>query len=132
VVAEEARAQVDLRVASVVEGEKVVSEILNLKPVLKGATINITGGLNRPPMERTPKIVEFYHKARALAAELGFDLPEGGTGGGSDGQLAAALGVPTLDGMGAVGEGGHAMNERISIKDMPERAALLARLLETL
>lgn len=132
VVAEECKAEVDLRVSSMAESEKVVPEILNLKPVLKGATIEVTGGVNRPPMERTPKIVEMYHKAKALAAELGFDLPETGTGGASDGNFTAALGVPTLDGLGAVGDGGHAQHEFVTIKHMPERAALLTRLFETI
>ena len=132
VVAAEAHAEVDIRVASMADGDRIVPEILNLKPVLDGTTIKVTGGLNRPPMERTPKIVEMYKKAQALAAELGFDLDEAGTGGGSDGNFTAALGVPTLDGLGAFGEGGHSVNEWISIPHMPERAALLARLLETL
>lgn len=132
VVAAEARAQVDLRVASMEEAQKVVSEILNLKPVLEGTTIKVTGGLNRPPMERTPKIVDMYMRAKALAEELGFDLPESGTGGGSDGNFTAALGTPTLDGLGAYGAGGHSVDEWISIPHMPERAALLARLFETL
>jgi len=132
VIAAEAHAEVDLRVATKAEGERVVKEILNLKPQIEGATISVTGGMNRPPMERTPKIVEAYHFAKKLAAELGFELHESGTGGGSDGNFTAAIGTPTLDGLGAVGAGGHAESEYLIIKHMPERAALLARLFETL
>ena len=111
VIAAEAHAEVDLRVATKAEGERVVKEILNLKPQIEGATISVTGGMNRPPMERTPKIVEAYHFAKKLAAELGFELHESGTGGGSDGNFTAAIGTPTLDGLGAVGAGGHAESE---------------------
>ncbi len=132
VVAAECNIQVDLRVKSAVEAERVVPEIMNLKPVLEGAKLEVTGGMNRPPMERTPKIVEMYQKAKSLAAELGFDLPETGTGGGSDGNFTAALGVPTLDGLGSVGEGGHGPVEFVIAEHMPQRAALLTRLFETI
>lgn len=132
VIAAEAHARVDLRVVTVTEGKRIVEEILDLKPRLEGATIKVTGGMNRPPMERTPKIVEAYHHAKKLAAELGFELHESGTGGGSDGNFTAAIGTPTLDGLGAVGAGGHAESEYLIIKHMPERAALLTRLFETL
>jgi glutamate carboxypeptidase len=132
VVAAEARAEVDIRVTTQAEGERLVKEILNLRPQIEGAKISVAGGMNRPPMERTPKIVETYHFAKKLAAELGFELHESGTGGGSDGNFTAAIGTPTLDGLGALGGGGHADNEYVIIKHMPERAALLARLLETL
>jgi glutamate carboxypeptidase len=131
-VAAECNIQVDLRVKSAVEAERVVPEIMNLKPVLEGAKLEVTGGMNRPPMERTPKIVEMYQKAKSLAAELGFDLPETGTGGGSDGNFTAALGVPTLDGLGSVGEGGHGPVEFVIAEHMPQRAALLTRLFETI
>jgi glutamate carboxypeptidase len=132
VIAAEAHAMVDLRVAQASDVDRVVGEILSLKPVLKGTTVKVTGGLNRPPMERTPEIVALFEKARELAGELGFEVKELGTGGGSDGNFTAAVGCPTLDGLGAVGEGGHALHEYIEIPRMPERAALLARLIETL
>lgn len=100
--------------------------------MLGGTSIKVTGGIGKLPMERTPKIVEGYVWAKKLAAELGFDLPEAGTGGCSDGNLAASLGVPTLDGLGAMGDGAHRENEYVIIRHMPERAALDARLQETL
>lgn len=132
VVAAEARAVVDLRFVTMKDGEEAEEKIRSLQPVLKGARIEVSGGINRPPLERGPHIVALYEKARLLAAELGFDLPEGATGGGSDGCFTAAMGVPTLDGLGVDGAGAHAENEHIIIGDIPRRAALLVRLLETL
>lgn len=129
VVAESARAEIDLRVSTKEEGEKVTRQILSLKPVLPGAQITVTGGLNRPPMERTPTIVKLFQQAQVIGKELGLDLIEAGTGGGSDGQFPAALGIPTLDGLGCPGDGGHAVTEHIIIQHLPERAALLASLL---
>jgi glutamate carboxypeptidase len=89
----------------------------------------VTGGINRPPMERTRAGVALYKKARALAAELGFELPEAATGGASDGNFTAALGIATLDGLGAVGEGAHAPHESIAVEHLAPRTALLAALL---
>jgi len=129
VVADSAQASVDLRVSSLEEGERIVKEILALKPILPGVEIEVTGGLNRPPMVRTPQIVALYQEARKVASELGLDLPEGSTGGGSDGNFTAALGVPTLDGLGAMGHGAHATHEHIVIEKLPQRTALLASLL---
>ena len=106
-----------------------MKEILSLKPILPGVEIEVTGGLNRPPMVRTPQIVALYQEARKVASELGLDLPEGSTGGGSDGNFTAALGVPTLDGLGAMGHGAHATHEHIVIEKLPQRTALLASLL---
>jgi len=102
-----------------------------LRPILPGAKLEIRGGFNRPPME--PKMsAALYVKARALAKELGIALGEAFVGGGSDGNFTAALGVPTLDGLGVVGEGAHSPHENIVVRAMPERAALLAGLLTTL
>jgi glutamate carboxypeptidase len=129
VVAAHAEAEIDLRVRTLAEAERVVPRILGLQPVLPGARVTVRGGLNRPPMERTPAIARLYGRARALAAELGFDLPEAATGGASDGNFTAAVGTPTLDGLGAVGDGGHALHEHIEVAAMAPRAALLARLL---
>ena len=126
-----AEASVDCRVSSVAEGDRVVQAMLGLRPVNPATSITVTGGLNRPPMERTPAIVAMFERARTFAAEMGLPLGEAGTGGGSDGNFTAALGTPTLDGMGAVGEGGHAVDEYLILRFMPERAALLARLLQT-
>lgn len=131
VVAAAAEALVDLRVTSAAEGDRATRAILGLEPVLAGARIEVTGGLNRPPMERTPAIARLYEHARGLAAELGFELPEGASGGGSDGNFTAALGVPTLDGLGACGHGAHSLEEHILPARLPERTALLFRLLDT-
>ena len=91
--------------------------------------LTITGGINRPPMERKAGTIALFKKARTLAAELGFDLEEAATGGGSDGNFTAALGVPTLDGMGAVGEGAHAAHESVVIEHLVPRTALLAAMI---
>jgi glutamate carboxypeptidase len=132
VVPAEAEAEIDLRVATVAEGERVVPAILGLQPVIPGATLTVTGGLNRPPMERTPGIAALFERARALGASFGHTVTEAATGGGSDGQFAAALGIPTLDGLGVNGDGAHALGEHILTDSVPHRAALIAALLHTL
>jgi glutamate carboxypeptidase len=99
-----------------------------LRPILRGAKLEIRGGFNRPPMERKT-CADLYALARTLAKEMGLNLGEVTVGGGSDGNFTAALGVPTLDGLGAVGEGAHSPTERVVIRSLPERAALLASLL---
>ncbi len=131
VVAEEAWAKVDLRVMTQAEGDKVVREILAIQPVGK-AKVEITGGLNRPPMERHAIAVALYEKANCLAQELGFSYEQGGTGGGSDGNFTAALGVPTLDGMGGVGHGAHSSDEYMFVDQLPVRTAILAELIREL
>jgi glutamate carboxypeptidase len=90
----------------------------------------VTGGINRPPLERV-RAAALYRKARTLARSLGLEVEEASTGGGSDGNFSAALGIPTLDGLGAVGDGAHAVHEHIVIRELPRRAALLAALLAT-
>ena len=132
VVAAEARAEVDLRVANSKDGERLVAMIYDLRAQLPGTQVNVTGGMNRPPMERTPAIAALFERARHIAAELDLTLTETGTGGGSDGNFTAALGVPTLDGLGAVGDGGHALHEQVIVASLPQRAALLAALLTRL
>lgn len=131
VVAQAARAEVDLRVATLAEAERVVPAILSRQAETSGTTVTISGGLNRPPMERSPQVVRLYQLAEQLAAELGIEICEGSTGGGSDGNFTAALGVPTLDGLGAVGDGGHALHEFLYVEKIPERTALLAKLLQS-
>lgn len=126
VVPNRAHVEVDLRVTSAAEGERIVNAIQSLQPQLPGARLEIVGGLNRPPMGRTPLVVEAFHRAKAIAAGIGLELQEGSTGGASDGNFTAALGVPTLDGLGAVGNGGHAVDEHVIASSLPERAALLA------
>ena len=101
-----------------------------LKPELPGARLEVRGSIDRPPMERTTETVRLFEIARSVAAELGLDLKEGSTGGASDGNLTSALGIPTLDGLGPVGDGAHAVDEHVEIESIPHRAALLAGLIE--
>jgi glutamate carboxypeptidase len=132
VVAEEAWARVDLRVATMSEAERVVAAILGSRPWLPGAEVTVEGGLNRPPMERTPVIVAAFERAREIGREIGLELTEAATGGASDGNFTAALGVPTIDGLGCPGDGGHAEHEYIRISGLVERTALLIALLHEL
>jgi len=129
VVPAQAWARIDMRVMNAGEAARVEEKMQGLKPHLPGATVKVSGGVNRPPMVRTPEIVALYTQAKALAAEMGLELTETGTGGGSDGNFTAALGVPTLDGMGVVGDGGHAVHEHVVVDSLPERAALLAAMI---
>ena len=101
----------------------------SLRPILKGARIEVRGGINRPPLERTPAVRELFRRAQSLVREMGLPLGEASTGGGSDGNFTAALGVPTLDGLGAVGDGAHSPHEHVIVRSLPERAALIAGLL---
>lgn len=131
VVPAEAMAKADVRFWTPEDGERVVNEIRGLKPFLAGAQLEITGGINRPPMPRSQKNIALYEHARALAAEIGFDLKDAVVGGGSDGNFTAAMGVPTLDGLGVDGAGAHADHEHIIVSDIPRRATLLTRLMQT-
>lgn len=131
VVPAEATAKADVRFWTPEDGERIVDEIRRLKPVLEGAQLEITGGVNRPPMPRSEKNIALYEHAKALAAEIGFDLKETVVGGGSDGNFTAAMGVPTLDGLGVDGAGAHADHEHIIVSDIPRRAMLLTRLMQT-
>ncbi len=132
VVAASAEAQVDLRVRTAAEAQRAEAAILKRPTFVPGTTVRVTGGLNRPPMEETPASRRLYEQARAIAADEGFELPAGGTGGGSDGNFTAALGVPTLDGLGAVGGGGHADTEHVRRETVAPRTAWFARLLAEL
>ena len=129
VVPAEAWAEVDVRIARKADGPRIERKFAALKPTDKRCTLTVTGGINRPPMERTRGTVKLYREAQALAAELGFQLDEASTGGASDGNFTSALGIPTLDGMGAVGEGAHARHESIVLEHLATRTALLAGLL---
>jgi glutamate carboxypeptidase len=127
------RFSVDLRVARAVDGETYAARVLGLKPYGEDIALRITGGMNRPPMERSPEIGRLYDHAVGLAAELGFELPESPmTGGASDGNFTAAVGTPTLDGLGCDGDGAHTLQEHCLVSSLAPRAALMARLLETL
>jgi glutamate carboxypeptidase len=129
VIAEHAFAEVDVRIKKASDAAKVDRLFRGLRCADKACRLEVTGGLNRPPMERRAGTVALYKQARRLAAELGFALDEAATGGGSDGSFTAALGLPTLDGLGAVGEGAHAAHESIVVEHMVPRTALLAALL---
>ena len=131
VIPERARVVIDARASRPADMRALESKFHALRPILKGAKIQIVGGFNRPPMERKMSAALFV-MARALSKEMGVTLGEAFVGGGSDGNFTAALGVPTLDGLGAVGEGAHSSRENIVVRSLPERAALLAGLLATL
>ena len=132
VVAAEAEIEVDVRVVRMSDAVQLDKRMHALRAVDKRCRIEVSGGLNRPPMERTRAIAALFKKAQAIGAELGITLEESATGGGSDGNFTAALGVPTLDGLGAVGEGAHAANESIVLEPIASRTALLAALLSEL
>lgn len=132
VVAAHARAEVDVRFSRASEAERVVAGIRGIQPTLSGARLRVIGGVDRPPMERTPGIVRLAELAQHLAGELGFALPETSTGGGSDGNFTAALGVPTLDGLGPDGGGAHADSEHLLVASWLRRTELLRRLIESL
>jgi len=132
VVAAETRVEIDARITRLADAEELDGKFRALRPVDSRCRIRVEGGLNRPPMERTPQIGKLFETARGIAAELGIELEESATGGGSDGNFTAALGVPTLDGLGAVGEGAHAVNESVLVSRIADRVALLAGLLQAL
>jgi glutamate carboxypeptidase len=129
VVAAEARAEVDARIARAADFPRLDRCLKSLRVQDKGCVLNIEGGLNRPPMERTRATVALYRRAATLAAAMGFDLKEASTGGGSDGNFTSALGIPTLDGMGGVGQGAHARTESVVLRELAPRTALLAAML---
>lgn len=132
VVPAEATALVDLRVATARDGVRLDRKLRGLKPFNKKCKITVSGELNRPPMERTAGVASLYARAGSIAKGLGWNLQEAAVGGGSDGNFTAALGIPTLDGLGGVGEGAHAEHESIVISELPRRAALLAGLIQAI
>jgi glutamate carboxypeptidase len=131
VVAARARALVDVRATRAADMRWLEAQFRRLRPILPGARLQVRGGFSRPPLERAASAA-LFQKARALARQMGLKLQESFTGGGSDGNFTAALGVPTLDGLGGVGEGAHSPGECVLLRALPERAALLAALLATL
>jgi len=131
VVPAEAAAQVDVRIARMKDAAGIDKKMRSLRPFNPKCKIEISGGINRPPMERTAGVAALYAQAAAIARELGWKLGEAAVGGGSDGNFTAGLGIPTLDGLGAVGDGAHAPHEHILIPELPRRAALIAGLIET-
>lgn len=130
VVAAEAAADVDVRVTSHAEAERLTQSILSRQPHNKETRLEISGGLNRPPMERTPGTAALYAIAQRIGAGLGIALAESGSGGGSDGNFTSAIGVPTLDGLGVIGAGAHGHDEHVLLSGMASRAALLAGIIE--
>ena len=129
VVASEAHTEVDVRISKARDAAYIQKLFDGLKVSDPHCKLTVTGGINRPPMERKAGTIALFKQARRLAAELGFDLQEAATGGGSDGNFTAGLGVPTLDGMGAVGEGAHAAHESVVIEHLVPRTALLAAMI---
>jgi len=130
VIADRAKATLDLRAWRVTDMRALEKRLHSLKPIHRGARLEILGGFDRPPLERKHSAALFA-RAKAAAKQIGLHVGEAAAGGGSDGNFTAALGVPTLDGFGAVGDGAHSPNEHIVVKAMPQRAALLAALLAT-
>ena len=128
VIAEEARAVVDVRAPTAADARHIDGALRALAPVDPRTTVTVQGGIDRPPLERSDRVVRLYRVAQAVAAELGIELTEGATGGGSDGNFTAALGVSTLDGLGAIGDGAHALHEHVDVEALPDRAALVAGL----
>lgn len=132
VVPDEARAKVDVRIGSMEDMKEMERKLRSLKPHDRRTTVEVTGRFNRPPLERTAQGAELFQRARRVARLLGIRLAEASVGGASDGNFTAALGIPTLDGLGGVGEGAHAAHENIIIRELPRRSALLAHLISDL
>lgn len=125
-----AEAAIDVRITRNEDGARIDRALRELRPFNPQCQIEIRGGINRPPMERTAGVAALYNQAVKITKELGWKLDEASVGGGSDGNFTTALGIPTLDGLGGVGEGAHAEHEHIVISELPKRAALLASLVE--
>ena len=121
---------IDVRIQSAKQAARVDRKLRSLKPFDKHCRLEISGGINRMPMERTAGVAALYEKAKSIASQIDWRLQEAAVGGGSDGNFTAALGIPTLDGMGGVGDGAHAMHEHIVISELPRRASLLAGMIE--
>ena len=130
VIAAEAVAEIDIRIARKNDAAFVEKKMRALRPFSRECRLELSGGINRPPMERTPGVAALFGTASKIALQLDWKLEEAATGGGSDGNFTSALGIPTLDGLGAVGEGAHASHESVVIDELPRRAALLASLIE--
>jgi glutamate carboxypeptidase len=129
VIPAEASAVLDVRVERKEDAAGIDRKLRSLKPLNRKCKLEISGGMNRPPMERTSSVAALYKKAAEIAKQIGWKLEEAAVGGGSDGNFIAALGIPTLDGLGGVGEGAHATHESILISELPKRATLLAELI---
>ncbi len=130
VIAAEAAADVDMRITKLAQASALEKKFRALKPFDRRCKLTVEGGVNRPPLERTEEVARLFAKAKQLGNELGLKLKEASVGGGSDGNFTGALGIPTLDGLGAPGEGAHATNESVLVDQIVPRTALLARLIE--
>ncbi|HEY8225124.1 MAG TPA: M20 family metallopeptidase [Pyrinomonadaceae bacterium] len=128
VVAAEAEAEIDVRFTTEAESQEIQRILSKLQPIDERTRVFISGGINRPPLERTTAVIELFQKARAIAGKMDFDLGETQVGGASDGNFLAALGIPVLDGLGISGDGAHAVHEHIELDDIPRRGALIAAL----
>jgi glutamate carboxypeptidase len=131
VVAAEARAEIDMRVPNPALGEAAVARVLALKPYDPDVKLEISGGLNRPGYEKSPEITALFEHAKKIATDIGFELQDLKTGGGSDGNFTAAI-APTLDGLGVDGKGGHTFHEQLYVSSLEPRTRLLLGLFETL
>ena len=129
VVAAQAEGEIDVRFATEAESREIDRILLNLEPVDERTKVFVSGGINRPPLERTAAVVELFEKARSIAGYVGFELGEAQVGGASDGNFIAALGIPVLDGLGISGDGAHAVHEHIEVDDIARRGALISGLL---
>jgi len=129
VVAAEAQGEIDVRFSTEAESQQIERILSNLKPIDERTKVFVSGGINRPPMERTAAVAELFEKARAIAADIEFDLGEAQVGGASDGNFLAAMGIPVLDGLGISGDGAHAVHEHIDADDIARRGALIGGLL---
>ena len=132
VVAAEAVAEIDVRIVHARQASEVDRKLRSLKPVDKRCKLTIEGGINRLPMERNGGVASLYQKAQGVAKHVGWHLEEAAVGGGSDGNFTAGIGIPTLDGMGGMGDGAHAVHEHIVISELPRRMLLLAGMIETI
>ena len=131
VIAAEATVEIDVRIKSAKQAQGLDRKLRSLKPHDKHCKLSMEGGINRMPMERTPGVEALYEKAKGIAQQIRWKLGEAAVGGGSDGNFTAGIGIPTLDGMGAVGDGAHAVHEHVIISELPRRALLLAGMIET-
>jgi glutamate carboxypeptidase len=129
VIPEYATCEIDVRFSKMAEAERVNAAFQTLKPFDERVSLQLSGGINRPPMERTDAVVDLYEKACGLAASFGYDLDETQVGGASDGNFVGAMGVPVLDGLGITGDGAHTLNEHILVSDIAKRATLGTMLL---
>ena len=130
VIPEHAECTVDVRFTSMAEAERIDAAIKVLAPVDERVSLDVTGGINRPPMERTDAVVALFEKARETAASFGYELGETQVGGASDGNFVGALGIPVLDGLGIAGNGAHTLHEHILVSDILKRATLVTLLLK--